>query len=89
MTLFEVFVVSGELAIVKEKLLSEEVIQETNAQVMTQDEAAAVGFAGIPDDPEGRPRLFVACGERDARLIHTRLEASPLCGAFKIHNLDG
>ncbi|MBW2529171.1 MAG: hypothetical protein JRI23_33655 [Deltaproteobacteria bacterium] len=84
--LFEVFVVPGPRA--TDPLLSEEIMEHTQAQVMTPEQAEAVGFHGIPEDPEGRKRVFIAVSPRDARLVHTRLEASAAVGAFKMHEVE-
>lgn len=84
--LFEVFLVSGPHA--ADPLLSDEIMEHTQAQVMTPEEAEAVGFHGIPADPEGRKRVFIAVSPRDSRLVHTRLEASAAVGAFRMHEVE-
>jgi len=86
MTLFEVFLAPGPKA-GGSQLLSDEVLEMTKAQVMTPEEAQAVGFHGLPEDPEGRARVFIACSPSHARLIHTRLETSHLVSAFRIHEV--
>ncbi len=55
-------------------LLSAEVMESTGAQIMTPEQAAFVGLEGIPDDPENRPRVLVACSPANERLIQSRLE---------------
>jgi 1,6-anhydro-N-acetylmuramate kinase len=85
-TLFEVFLVPGPQA-EGAPILSDEVLELTKAQIMTPEQAQAVGFHGIPEDPEGRKRLFVACTPSHAKLIHSRLEASHLVGAFRLHDV--
>ena len=85
--LFEVFLTPGPKA-EGETLLSDELMEHTQAQIMTPAEAEAVGFHGIPEDPEGRQRLFVAVSPRDARLVHTRLEANGSVAAFRMHEVD-
>ncbi|MBW2458072.1 MAG: hypothetical protein JRI68_26445 [Deltaproteobacteria bacterium] len=82
MKLFEVFIIEGQDA---SNILSPEVLAETGAQIMTPAEAAFVGLEGIPDDPEGRPRVLVACQPADERLITSRLEAHAAVGGFKLH----
>ncbi len=84
MKLFEVFIVEG---CDTSKILSPEVLAETGAQMMTPAEAAFVGLEGIPDDPEGRTRVLVACQPADERLISTRLEAHEGVASFKLHVL--
>ncbi len=84
MRLFEVFLGPGG----KDKpLFSDELLKETGAQVFSSAEAELVGLEGIPDDPEGRDRLFVACSPTEERLIHTRLEANQDVASFKLHDL--
>ena len=84
--LFEVFLVPGPGA--SEPLLSEEIMDHTQAQIMTPEEADAVGFKGIPEDPQGRKRVFVAVSPRDSRLVHSRLEANASVGAFRMHEIE-
>ena len=87
LTLFEVFVVPGPKA-EGTSLLSAEVIELTKAQVMTPEEAEALGFSGLPADPQNRKRVFVACSPTHARMIHARLEGSALVGAFRMHEVE-
>jgi hypothetical protein len=82
---FEVFVASGSNP---DELLSEEVLKETQAQVMTVDEAKAVGFSGLAPDPKGRERRLIAVAERDAQFIQRRLEAHGGVASFRVHDVD-
>lgn len=66
-----------------DKLLSEETVKETMAQVMTPDEARAVGFAGVPESAGGEVRL-VAVAARDARWVQRALEANPGVTSYKV-----
>jgi hypothetical protein len=84
MKLFEVFVVPGHDP---SNIFSPEVLAETGAQVMTPAQAKFVGLEGIPDDPEGRDRILVACQPADERLIASRLEAHEAVASFKLHVL--
>jgi len=84
MKLFEVFVIEGRDT---SNILSPDILAETGAQIMTPAEAAFVGLEGIPEDPEGRPRILVACQPADERLIATRLEAHDAVASFKLHML--
>ncbi len=70
-----------------DKLLSEETQRETMAQVMTPDEARAVGFAGVPEAAEGQVRL-VAVAARDARWIHRALESNPGVTSYKVKEIE-
>jgi hypothetical protein len=84
MKLYEVFLATGHSA---SEIMSQEVMNETGAQVFTAQEAALVGLEGIPDDPLGRPRIFIACAPADAQFIATRLEASAAVASFSLHDL--
>lgn len=84
MNLFEVFLVEGRDA---SELLSADVLETTGAQIFTPEEAAFVGLEGIPADPEGRPRAFVACKPSDQQFIASRLESHAAVGGFKLHEL--
>jgi hypothetical protein len=70
-----------------DKLLSEETQQETQAQIMTPDEAAAVGFTGIAV-PEGHDVRVIAVAARDARWIHRALEANPAVTSYKVSEIE-
>ncbi len=55
-------------------LLSEEAKQSSGAQIMTPEEAAFVGLEGIPEDPQNRHRVLIACAPSAERFVQTRLE---------------
>lgn len=82
-TLFEVHLTPGSSA---DDLLSEEAKRDTNAQVMTTEEAKSKGFRGLPDlGPNVR---FIGVPKaRDAGWIRNVLEASPVVAGFNIHHL--
>lgn len=83
LTVFEVHLVPGSDA---SGLLSQEIINETKAQVMTVAEAKAVGFGGLPDlGPNVR---LIAINARDAQWIQRALERSEIVSAFNIHQVD-
>lgn len=84
MVVFEVFVAPGSDP---SRLIGEETKRETNAQVMTLDEARKVGFAGLPDSPGQEVRL-IAVAKRDAPWIHRALETSDAVGTFRMHEID-
>ena len=84
--LFEIFLAPGPRE--SDQLLSDEIMETTQAQIMTPEQAEAVGFHGIPEDPQGRKRVIIAVAPRDARLIHTRLEASAAVGAYRMHEVE-
>ena len=85
LTVFEVYFAPGADPAA---VLSADMRRETNAQVMTIDEAKKVGFAGFaPDAHEGELRL-VACARRDAPWVHRTLESSEAVARFKMHDVD-
>ncbi len=68
------------------KVLSPEILKETQAQLMTVQEAKKVGFGGLPDlGPNVR---LVAVAKRDSNWIYRTLESSPDVAAFKMHEVD-
>ncbi len=85
LVVFEVYVAPGHDP---DALLSEEVLQETQAQVMTLAEAAAIGFQGAQPDPKGREIRLIAVAPRDAQFIQRRLEASDAVARFRPHEVD-
>ncbi|MFO0646909.1 MAG: hypothetical protein U0326_11775 [Polyangiales bacterium] len=69
------------------KLLSEETLQETQAQVMTTEEARAVGFTGIPEGAEDNIRL-IAVAARDARWIQRALEGNHAVTSYRVKEIE-
>jgi hypothetical protein len=67
--------------------LREAILRETQAQVMTHDQAVAVGFEGLPAPPPGREVRYVAVAPRDARWILNALEADPDVSSFRMHEV--
>lgn len=84
MQLFEVFLTN---AWDRDTLLSKEILESSGAQIFDAKEAELVGFEGLPDDPSGRPRVFIACSPGDERLIASRLEAHAGVEAFRLHQV--
>lgn len=82
MIVFEVHLAPGSDG---EGLLSAEVLQETQAQVMTSSEAKAVGFEGFPDDPNLR---LVAVTEKDERWVEKALERAAQVTGYRAHRVD-
>lgn len=85
MTLFEVYLSEGTDPT---QLLSAEVLSETNAQIMSAQQAEQVGFGGLPPPALSAPRVFVAVVARDAAFVQRRLEAHVGVVSFKVHHLD-
>ncbi len=78
-----VFEVHLDPSLAHEPLLSEEVLRETQAQVMTVAEARQVGFGGLPDlGPNVR---LIAVAQRDERWIQRALESSHAVSGFRTH----
>ena len=84
MKLFEVFLTPGRDAA---GILSKDTLDDTGAQVFSPAEARLVGLQDIPEDPEGRARVFIACGPADEGYIQSRLEAHDAVAAFKLHDI--
>jgi hypothetical protein len=68
-----------------DQFLSDETLEDTQAQVMTTAEAAAVGFTGVPDDPNVR---LVAVAHRDRRFMAGALERAHDVVGFRAHEVD-
>lgn len=85
LVLFEVVVARGEDP---DSLLSAEVMQETQAQVMTLEEASAIGFSGARPDPQGLEKRLIAVAPRDARFVRTRLEGSAAVASYQAHEVE-
>ncbi|MCC7537072.1 MAG: hypothetical protein IT379_12700 [Deltaproteobacteria bacterium] len=84
LTVFEVIIRPGNDP---EALLSEETKKETLAQIMTPEEAAAVGFKGFVPDPKGRQIRFIAVAQRDAHWIQRTLESHEGVDGYKTHDI--
>jgi hypothetical protein len=85
LAVFEVYLVKGRSA---DELLSPDVVRETNAQIMTLDEAQKVGFRGFePVAGAGEVRL-IAVARRDAPWIHRTLETNESVASFRVHDVD-
>jgi len=68
-----------------EDLLSAEVLQETQAQVMTAEQGKALGFSGFSDDPDLR---LIAVTAKDERWIEKALERAPNVTGYRAHHVD-
>jgi hypothetical protein len=67
--------------------LSEEILRDTKAQMMTPEQARAAGFEGLPAPPPGKEVRYVAVLERDSRWILNALEADPNVSSFRMHQV--
>ena len=84
MHIFECHLVAGSDP---STLLSEETLRETQAQVMTPDEARAVGFGRFGSPKDGGEVRLVAVAQRDAQWIHRVMERSPIVTSYKVHEV--
>lgn len=80
---FEVYLVRGADP---GALLTEAIKRETNAQIMTLDEARKVGFAGLPD-VEGEEVRLIAVAKKDAPWIHRTMETSEVVKSFRMYDV--
>jgi hypothetical protein len=85
MTVFEVHLAEGARA---SDVLSDEILRETNAQMMTLDEAKSVGFQGIEALAGAGEVRLIAVARRDAPWIHRSLETSDAVASFRMHDVD-
>ncbi len=81
---FEVYLAPG---FDPDALLSPDQIRDTAAQVMTLDEARALGLSAAAK-PDGRDVRLVAVAARDAQWIHRTLESSAAVTSYKVHEID-
>ena len=84
MVVFEVYLVPGADAA---DILSEETRRETQAKILTHEEAVRVGFVGLPE-PEDREMRIIAVSHRYLSWIHRALEMSAAVHKFRVHELD-
>ncbi len=82
LTVFEVIVVPGHDP---GDLLTPETLRETQAQVLTIEEARALGFPAVLPDPKGREVRLIAVAPRDASFLQRRLEGSAGVHGFRVH----
>jgi hypothetical protein len=85
MVVFEVHIAPGSDPA---HIISSEVKRETQAQVMTLDEARKVGFGGLPEPPPGREVRLIAVAARDKPWIIRALEGNEAVGGFKVHEVE-
>jgi hypothetical protein len=84
MVVFEVHVSPGSDPA---SILSAEAMRETQAQVMTVEEAKQVGFGGLPEAPSDRVVRLIAVAKRDAPWIQRVMETNEAVGAFRVHEV--
>ena len=81
---FEVHLVPGGDV---EQVIPAQTLKETQAQIMTVEEATAVGFGGLPVGVDATNLRLVAVAARDAPWIARALEQSDAVKGFNIHDI--
>jgi hypothetical protein len=84
LVVFEVFFAPGADP---DSLLSEETLRETQAQVMTPEDAAKVGFTGMSAAPDGLESRLIAVASKDQQWIQRVLEQSEAVARFRLHDV--
>lgn len=84
MKLFEVILAPGGNPTA---ILSKDVLEETGAQIFTEQEATLVGLEGIPENPNNEDRVFIACSQSDEQFLATRLESAAGVARYKLHDV--
>lgn len=84
MVVFEVYLAPGADPA---DLLSEETRRETQAKILTHDEAVRLGFRGLPEPGEREMRL-VPVSRRYLSWVHRALEMSAAVDKFRVHELE-
>lgn len=79
---FEVHLVPGGDV---EQIISAQTLEETQAQIMTVEDARAVGFP-LPPGVDGTNLRLIAVTARDVPWISRALEQSESVKGFKIHD---
>lgn len=70
-----------------EHLLTEETLRDTQAQIITREEAEQLGVHSITDDPHGRDRGFIAVNKLNERYLQNELETHHEVADFRVHTL--
>jgi hypothetical protein len=84
MVLYEVYFDKGSFG---QGILSEETRSDTGAQMMSDSEAAAAGFDGLPANTSESERCWVACRDSDAGRIMNALNMSSAVSQFRPHEV--
>lgn len=85
MVVFEVHLALGADA---SAMIQPGTARETMAQIMTLEEAAKVGFGGLPAPPANVEVRLIVVAKRDAGWIMRDLELSPVVTGFRQHEVD-
>lgn len=83
-----VFEVYFEPGAIPDTLLSDQVRKDTKAQMMTFEEARAVGFGGLPKPATDGVSRLIAVADRDGKWIQRLLETSDIVAGFRVHHVD-
>ena len=84
LVVFEVYFAPGSDP---DSVLTEETLRETQAQVMTPEDAAKVGFSGLAPAEDGVETRLIAVASKDQRWIQRALEASDAVARFRVHDV--
>ncbi len=68
-------------------LLSREVLEETKAQIMTIEQARAVGLSHGEPHAQGLEVRLIAVSPHEARYVQSRLESSHGVQSFRAHEV--
>ena len=68
-------------------LLSDEVLKETKARIMTLEQASAMGLEGLPQSPADMVVRFVLVAHSEAGFIQSRLEGNPSVSLIEMSEL--
>lgn len=85
LSVFEVYLVPGKSS---RNLLSAELLRETDAKVMTLEEATTAGFAGLKPLSDAGDLRLISVSRRDAAWIQRTLEAHDAVASFRFHEVD-
>ncbi len=85
MVVFEVYLTPGANP---EELFTPETLKETQAKVMTLEEAQRAGLDGFQRSNHPGDLRLVLCDDREARFVHMRLEGSGIVSSFRGHEVD-
>jgi hypothetical protein len=87
LVVFEIYVRPG---FDPDELLSEETRAETEARVLTREEAEQLGLRGLPEPSAERGEVrYVPVNANHRRWIERALDASPHVNAFDVHDVGG
>ena len=69
-------------------LLSDEMKSETQAQIMSAEEARKVGFSGFQDNPDKGVLRLIAVDPKDQRFVQAAIERSGSVRGYDVHHVE-